>query len=391
MTASRKGRRWVPAAYYGLAHLTLGAACVVTLWDPGLISGFFYHPKMIAVVHCVTLGWISSSLIAMQYRAAERIGLRAGRLDAWLLLAWAAGSTGLISHFWIEEFSGMVWSAGLTAIAIPLLATRFCMAFAASAAPSAVKLQINFAWLNLVGTGFVGFLLGVDKTTPALPGYSLHNAYAHMHLASIGWIFMLAIALAHLRLADGRADQPAAPLSHAGTGLAQLGAAGIFVSLLTGRPYALPFSLVAACGMVLCAAALAIHARAARPRLPRECAAACLAGSLWLIAAAGIGLSLFGAGEDGADPSWIMVYGVAGLLAGFGPAIAGLNIAWSTGRERALGHWPAVAGWVLCGPLLVIGLGRTQSTAVSAGATALLLAIGWSAWSTLARRQSFPG
>ena len=114
--------RWVPLGYLGLAHLALGAAAAVTLWDSSGIAGFFYHAKMIAAVHALTLGWISSSLIGMLYVAGDRLGLRATRLDVGILIAWGAGASGLVSHFWIEKFSGMMWSAGLLGLAI-LVAT----------------------------------------------------------------------------------------------------------------------------------------------------------------------------------------------------------------------------------------------------------------------------
>ena len=104
-----RAQRWVPLAYLALAHLALGSACAVMLWDSSLLAGFFYHSKMIAAVHALTLGWISSSLIGILDGAGDRLGMRSNRIDIGIFIAWGAGARGVISHFWIEEFSGMLW------------------------------------------------------------------------------------------------------------------------------------------------------------------------------------------------------------------------------------------------------------------------------------------
>lgn len=378
-------QRWVPLAYLGLAHLALGAVVGVTLWDSSLIAGFFYHPKMVAAVHALTLGWISSSLIGILYVAGDRLGFCATRVDVGILVAWGAGASGLVSHFWIEEFGGMTWSAGLLGIAILVAAGRFGMAFAVAAVPASIKLQIHLAWLNLVGTAFIGVLLGIDKTSPVLPGYSLHTVFAHAHLAAVGWAFLLAVALGHLFLLERLETFPAARLNVAGTVLTQLGAAGVFVSLLVDEPYVLVFAIVTLAGMTLCLAGLVMHARSVHPPPSRAASLVLVVALVWNAIAAGIGLSLFGGPQDGSDPGSIMAYGVAGLLAGLGQTVLGLSLLWfpwlGAGPGRA---WPAVAGWSVASPLLVVGLAGNYPVPIAVGAASLLLAVAWTARSVLA-------
>jgi len=378
-------QRWVPLGYLGLAHLALGAAAAVTLWNPSGMAGFFYHPKLIAAVHSLTLGWISSSLIGILYLAGSRWGLRATRLDVGILIAWGAGASGLVSHFWIEEFEGMTWSAGLLGLAILAAGGRFGTAIAVTPLPAPIKLQINLAWLNLATTAFIGILLGINKTLPILPGYSLHNVFAHAHLAAVGWAFPLAVALGHLFLLARRETLPLASLSVAGTVLVQLGAVGIFVSLLVDEPFVRVFAIVALSGMTLCLAGLVVHARSTRPPTGRATSLVLILALVWLVIAAGIGLSLFGAPQDGGDPGSIMAYGVAGLLAGLGQGVFGLSLLWfrwlGAGFSRA---WPAVAGWSVASPLLVVGLAGTYPVPIAVGAASLLLAIAWTARSILA-------
>jgi len=382
-------QRWVSLGYLGLAHLALGAAAAVTLWDSSGIAGFFYHPKMIAAVHALTLGWISCSLIGILYAAGDRLGLRATRLDVGILIAWGAGASGLVSHFWIEEFDGMTWSAGLLGLAILVAAGRFGAAIAVTSLPAPIKLQINLAWLNLTSTAFIGILLGIDRAIPILPGYSLHNVFAHAHLAAVGWAFLLAVALGHLFLLAHRETLPTARLSVAGTVLAQLGAVGIFVSLLVDEPFVLVFAIVALSGMTLCLASLVAHARSVRPPASRAASFVLVVAMIWLVIAAGVGLSLFGNAQDGGDPGSIMAYGVAGLLAGLGQGVFGLSLLWfrwlGAGSNRV---WPAVAGWSVASPLLVVGLAGTYPIPIAVGAASLLLAVAWTAQSILAAARS---
>jgi hypothetical protein len=59
--------RWLPLLYLGFAHACLAAALAVAALDPRGVSGFFYHPRMLAVAHLVTLGWISASILGSIY------------------------------------------------------------------------------------------------------------------------------------------------------------------------------------------------------------------------------------------------------------------------------------------------------------------------------------
>ena len=46
--------RRLPVVYFVFAHLCLLAACLAFATAPRALVGFFYHPKMVAVVHLVT-------------------------------------------------------------------------------------------------------------------------------------------------------------------------------------------------------------------------------------------------------------------------------------------------------------------------------------------------
>ena len=94
--------------------------------SPGLPAGFFHHPRMVALVHLVTLGWITSSILGAFYIVgplALRMPLPAGTLDRLAFAAYAGGVAGMVSHFWIGEYSGMAWSAGTRYVRTPSAGT----------------------------------------------------------------------------------------------------------------------------------------------------------------------------------------------------------------------------------------------------------------------------
>ena len=387
-STSRTGAAfWVPLAYSSTAHLALGSAAAVTLWKPSWIAGFFYHPKMVAVVHNLTLGWISSGLIAILY---TRGGLRARAFDVWIFAAWFAGASGLASHFWIEEFSGMTWSAGLLAVSVFLAAGRFGAAVAAGPLPAALKLQVHLGWLNLVATAFIGALLGINRTMTVLPGYSLDNVYAHAHLAAIGWAFLLTVAVGHLGLLEPGDRVPAPGLSIIATSVTQLGAVGLFVSLLAVRlDFRLGFGLTAVAGMLGCLVTLGLHFRVKHRSGPSGWLL--LAAGGWLAGAAVIAISIAHS-TNAAAPETIMAYGAAGLLGGLGQAVAACVLLDASVNARGVSEkgWPVVVGWLVAVPALVFGLARTESSFMRLGAAALLFAAAWSAWRTLAANRA-PG
>jgi hypothetical protein len=56
-----------PILYFGVAHVAFALACLAVALDPRGVSGFFYHSRMLAIVHLVTPGWITNSILGSLY------------------------------------------------------------------------------------------------------------------------------------------------------------------------------------------------------------------------------------------------------------------------------------------------------------------------------------
>src|SRR5215470_10020143 len=153
--------RWLPLLYLGFAHACLATALGVLAIAPARVAGFYYQPRMFALVHLVTLGWITSSILGSLYLVAPlalRVSLPARRLDHAAFAAFAVGVAGMASHFWIDRAVGMLWAAPLVPLAILRVAGRALPGVRRAPIPSEVKVHVVFALANVflaAGLGFV--------------------------------------------------------------------------------------------------------------------------------------------------------------------------------------------------------------------------------------------
>ena len=112
--------RWPPLLYFTFAHLCLAGAFAVAAVRPSEIAGFYYHPRLIALVHLVTLGWVSSSILGALYLVGPltfRLVLPGSWRDVLAFAVWAIAVSGVAAHFWLETLAGVSW-AGLLAMTV---------------------------------------------------------------------------------------------------------------------------------------------------------------------------------------------------------------------------------------------------------------------------------
>ena len=375
-----------PLLYFGWGHLCLLIAALTLAVDPRGVAGFFYHSRMLAVVHLVTLGWITSSILGSLYLVlpmAFRVPLKRRRIDSWIFWLYVIGVLGMVSHFWIDAPSGMIWSAGTAVLGLVLAAFRFLPALVQSPVPAAVKLHLWFAFANILLAGLLGMTVGLNKFIPFLPGGPLSGALAHAHLAIFGWATLVVMAAGY-RLIPMML--PAAVPSGRGVWLS---AALMEVGILTLATSLLVAPSCVATGAAMTAAGLASfgyqlvwmrrHPRPAPParRVPDLGVLQVALAIAYLGLAAGIGLTLALA-EPGL---WMlraaMAYGVCLLLGFLSQIVVGVSsrivpwaaYLWGFGDSgfktppasphelppRGL-QWVTLLGWVVGVPAIGFGL-----------------------------------
>jgi hypothetical protein len=404
MPAGRLPPRLLPILYFGAAHASLALAFAAIAFDPRAVSGFFYHPRMLGIVHLVTLGWITSSILGALYLVGP-IALRAWfPADAAGYTAFgliAIGIIGMVAHFWLQAYAGMAWSAATVAAGLVIAGARILSWLRASPLPRAVAAHIVLAFANLAGAATLGVLIGFDKAYHFLGGFVLDNVFAHAHLAAVGWAAMMVVGVAYRLLPMILpAEMPAGRRLWTSAVLLETGVVGLVVSLLLRSQWAALFAVVIAAGFAAFGREVVWMIGRPRPRPPtlRQPDPAVLhaaASLVWLATAAVLGVWLSIAEPSPATLRATMAYGVFGLIGFLAQIVVGMEgrllplFAWYweyansgyTGAPPAPHQMPwrraqyaVFALWLIGVPALAGGLALDAVPLVGAAAWCLLAA-----------------
>ena len=326
--------RLLPVLYFGVAHLALALACLAVALDPRGVSGFFYHSRMLGIVHLVTLGWITASILGSLYIVgpiALRMWIPATWLDYTAFAFVFIGVAGMVTHFWIQEYTGMAWSAMTVGAGILVVGARVAARLREASLPRAVSAHIMLAFLNIGGAAALGVLIGFDKVYHFMPGFVLANVFAHAHLAAIGWASMMVIGVAYRLLPMVLpAAMPNGPTLWISAVLLETGIAGLFLALLFQSSRAWLFALIVIAGFAAFASHVVWMLRRPRPRPPRlprpdPAVLHAAASFTWLAVASGLGVWLTLAAPSSAMLRVAMAYGVFGLVGFLAQMVVGME------------------------------------------------------------------
>lgn len=315
--------RFLPLLYFGFAHLCLLAAFAILASDPGGLGASFYQPRMLAVVHLVTLGFLSAAILGSIYLVgplALRMPMAPSRLDHAAFWAFALGALGMIGHFWLDSPPGMAWAAALTILGMSQVAVRVLRGLPAAQVPREIKAPIAFAFVNVLLAGLYGLLLGLDKLTPLLPGLHLRSVFAHAHLGAVGWGLMIVIGAGSRMIPMILpASMPKGRWVWGASLLTEIGLLGLVVAIPLGGPLVGVAALVVAAGVLAFLSRLVFMLRNRKPapgelRQPDLGVFHALQAVVYLVLSVALGLWLAWAQPSAASGRWFFVYGVFGLL-----------------------------------------------------------------------------
>ena len=395
----------MPLLYFAFAHACLATAMAALALQPRSLLGFFYHPRMLAVVHLVTLGWISASILGSVYvigPLAFRMPLPARRADYAAFGAFAVGVTGMSSHFWIDSPGGTAWAAGLVSVAMAHVAARGLASLRSAPVPGEARLPMALAFLNMFGAAILGLAAAVHKVTPFARVSQLDLVYAHAHLAAVGWGAMMVVGAGYRMLPMILpAAMPRGAAAYASAVALEIGVGGLAWSFLAeGRGLPVP-AVLAVAGLAAFLSRVAWMLRNRRPapaelRRPDWGTGHALQAMAYLVAACGLGLYLAVAERSETTLALASVYGILGLLGFLSQIVVGVEsrilplFAWLWAfADRAHAELPPSlhgAGvrplqalifscWTVGVPLLAFGLGADRAPALSLGASALFVAV----------------
>ncbi|HEX7088057.1 MAG TPA: hypothetical protein VF198_16980 [Vicinamibacterales bacterium] len=381
----------LPLVYFAGSHLALAAAAGTLALFPELPGAFHYHPRSVGLVHLITLGWISGSILGAFYIVAPlALGMpfRAALPDALACLVFWTGTAGMVGGFWTGRYD-VVGVAALGVLAtIAFVAVRALAGLRRARIPAGVKLHVGLAFANIVAAGALGIVFAFNRLSGDLPWSPLALAIAHGHLAVLGWATMMIFGVAYRLIPMFvPAAMPSARLGVSAV-LLEAGTLGLTWSLIANRSALVWVLLV----LGAFAAFFVQVRRIVQERRPRPVDLPPRDWSTWqthtallyLLVAAILGLWLALGGPD--SIAW--AYGVAGLLGFVGQMIAGIAgrllpmHAWYRAMAALDGAPPPVSAHRLIEPRLALAVLVLWSAALPiliaglSGAGAVLVALG---------------
>ena len=410
----------LPLAYFAAAHLALAVALLALVADPHLPAVFDGRPRLIALVHLMTLGWISGSILGALYIVgplALDVPLPGTKADVVACLSFWMGTFGMAAGFWTNQFHTVGTASVFVLGAIVFVGVRTMRGLSGSRVPRGVALHLGFAFANAALAWLAGLLLAQSHLRGGLPWSSLSLAVAHAHLAVLGWAIMMIFGVAYrlLPMMVPTAMPTGSTLAVSAV-LLQAGTLGLSVSLAAGWDVRL-------WAIIVLAAFASFFTQVRRMLRMRRRRAVELPSPDWSTGHTGLAL-LYGLVTAGlgawlafgsAPPAVSWVYGAAGLLGFVSQMVVGIQSrllplhAWFRAMVQSEGVPPVRSShalvdsrlaltvfllWLPGLPLLIAGIAGRQANLVATGAALLLgatLANAWHGRTMIERARSVPG
>jgi hypothetical protein len=188
----------LPLRYLLAAAAAFVAAAVAVPWLGEALAGHYYQPRVFALTHTVTLGWITLSIMGASYQLIPIVLERpiwSERLARAQFLVLAVGIAGVVSHFFIGQWPGLVWGAGLVALGVGTHVTNAAMSVRGIRRWTFTGRLVVLGLAALVLTTGFGAALGLDHVVKMLPDDAFANVHAHVHLALLGWVLPMVIGV----------------------------------------------------------------------------------------------------------------------------------------------------------------------------------------------------
>ena len=118
------------------------------------------------------------------------------RLARWQLAILAVAVTGMVAHFQLGTWPGLAAAAGLLAIGIALHLLNVGMSLRGFTRWTFTARLVVLAYGGLALTTVFGLALAANRVWPFLPGELFPTLHAHVHLALLGWVAPMILAVA---------------------------------------------------------------------------------------------------------------------------------------------------------------------------------------------------
>lgn len=329
-----------------LAFFVAGTAGLVVL-SPVVAAGQVLSPRIAALTHLFTLGWITTSIMGALYQflpVALDEPIRSVRIAYITFAAYVPGLAVFAAGVGAVRHVPMLAGAALLATGVLLFAGNLAVTLRRAVRRDVTWWALALATVHLVFTLVLGLALAGNLRWGWLGGGRLAAIGVHLHVALAGWVLLVMIGVAHRLLpmfllshgAGDRFARAAVALIATGAGVlallhhapplisrwipAAFIALGLLAFLLQARAYfAHRHRPALDPGMRLAAGALALLALALAASWPVVSGIASIRFAAAYVAAAILGISLFVAAHYYRIVPFLVWYHRFGPLAGRRP------------------------------------------------------------------------
>ncbi|HEV8585857.1 MAG TPA: hypothetical protein VGT02_12880 [Methylomirabilota bacterium] len=379
--AARAPSPMLPLGFLAAAALAFVAAGLALPWLADALAGHYYHPRVLALTHTVTLGWITLTILGASYQLIPIVLERpvwSERLGRWELGLGVLGVIGVVGHVALASWPGLVWSAGLVAAAVAAHVVNTALTLRGLERWSFTAGTLAMGLAGLVLTTLFGAALGAEHVRAFLPGDFYARLHAHVHLALLGWVLPVVLGVsAHVYPLFLLAPRPGRRVvAVQAVGLA-VGVPAVVIGLLAAPPLAAAGALAVGAAVVAHVVWVAGLLRASRRPSFDWALRFLVAGAAYLAATAAFGVAL--AFDAVSGPRWALAYGVLALGGWASLTIAGMMLkivpflVWYRVYAPLAGRMPvpglADLRWPAAEAVAFLGLtGGVAALAIAAGA-----------------------
>src|SRR5262249_46644198 len=126
MTVPRSGRSpspLLPLGYLTTAAVAFPAAALGLVWLAPALARHYYHPHLLALPPPLPPRWLPLAIVGASYQLIPIVLERpiwSERLARWELGVLVVGIVGMIAHFYIATWAGLVSAAALVAVGVAI-------------------------------------------------------------------------------------------------------------------------------------------------------------------------------------------------------------------------------------------------------------------------------
>src|SRR5262249_11708825 len=181
----------LPLGYLVCAALAFLAAAMGVAWLAPELAGHYYHPRLLALTHTVTLGWVTLAIMGASYQLVPVVLERpiwSERLARWQLAILVVAVTGMVAHFALGTWPGLAAAAALLAVGVALPLVNVALSLRGFTAWTFTARLVALAYAGLGVTALFGLTLAANHAWPLLPDQTFPMLHAHVQLALLGWV-----------------------------------------------------------------------------------------------------------------------------------------------------------------------------------------------------------